>query len=180
MKLRECADDSRVERKPGRPCAYTAKVGAAVCELIADGASRREAARVLNIPRRTLEAWLERKPEFKARYEVAAQARLYLMEERLLELSEEAARVAQEAQDASLARVRLEAIKMEMDAVKWQLCKLLPRKYGDKSQMEISGKDGASLLPRHTREEDVAFAAMIAEVQEKLRRKEEERRACAV
>ena len=54
--------------------------------------------------------------------------------------AEEIITIVDEAEDAQIARLR-------MDARKWTASKLAPKKYGDKITTELTGKDGASLVP---------------------------------
>ena len=52
--------------------------------------------------------------------------------------------------DSNMARVRI-------DARKWAAGKLAPKKYGDKSTTEVTGADGAPLMPEHSNR-DIARA----------------------
>lgn len=38
------------------------------------------------------------------------------------------------------------AARVALDGLKWVACKLNPKMYGDKSQVEVSGKDGGALV----------------------------------
>lgn len=148
-----------------KPAAKTTRqqTALAVCAAVAEGSTLTTEARALGIPRRTLRRWVE-SPGIKPAYEDACKARLELMEERLAELCRLAHDAAQDGQNP-VAKIR--ACELEIHTLQWQLAKLYPARYGDKSQLELTGKDGASLLPRHTLEEEKRFAAIVAAAQAK-------------
>lgn len=144
---------------------YTKEKARRICEAIAEGGQINSIARELGVGRRTIYAWQAKHPQFKADMADARALHLDYLQDRIRELCAALHEIAGSGRET--ARLEIEAAKIEIDAVKWELCKLLPRKYGDKSQMEITGKDGAALLPEHTREQDAAFAALIAAAQAK-------------
>lgn len=146
---------------------YSHALGKRICDQVANGAALSDIAGDIGLSPRTLYSWLTRYGGFKAMYEEAKTLAGIYTEDRLLVLCREARAIT--AQDGD-ARLQLEAIKMELDLQRWRLTKLMPQKYGDKSQLEVTGKDGESLLPQHTRDEDLAYLAMLAEIQEKTRK----------
>lgn len=138
-----------------------------IAAQVANGATLSDIAADINLPPGTIYSWLSRHAEFKELYEQAVNLRNMVAEDSLHVLCNRAHTVAA---DSGEARLQLEAIKLEIDTRKWLLSKLMPRKYGDKSQLEVTGKDGESLLPQHTREQDIAYLTMLAEVQKKTMR----------
>lgn len=149
------------------PVRCTQKVMETFCAQIASGCGTRGAAQAVGVPQSTIRGWIEKSAEFSAAYAAACAARIATIEDRIYELLEEADGLHEADMPAPVAKLRLDAIKLEIDSHKWLLAKLLPRKYGDKSQMEITGRDGRDLLPQHTPEQDAAFAALIASAQAK-------------
>lgn len=144
---------------------YTKEKARRICDAIAEGGQINTIARELGVGRRTIYAWKAKHPQFKADLEDARALHLDYLQDRIRELCTAMHEIA--ASGRETARLELDAAKIEIDAVKWELSKLLPKQYGEKSQMEITGKDGAALLPEHTREQDAAFAALIATAQAK-------------
>lgn len=144
---------------------YTEEKARRICDAIAEGGQINSIARELGIGRRTIYGWQSKHPQFKADMADARALHLDYLQDRIRELCTTLHEIA--ASGRETARLELDAAKIEIDAVKWELSKLLPKQYGDKSQMEITGKDGAALLPEHTREQDAAFAALIAAAQAK-------------
>lgn len=143
---------------------YTRTLAARICAGVAEGNGLNTICRKLGIPRQRVQGWLARYQEFSQEYAAACEVRLCIMEDRLAELCEQAHQAALEEQTG---RLRLDAIRLEIDTLKWQLAKLMPAKYGDKTRMELTGRDGENLLPTHTREEDLAYLTMLAAVQAK-------------
>lgn len=150
------------KKKPGRQSRYTVAAGERICARVADGMSLRRAAREEHIGIATALRWAKEHAGFAERYARACEERLTALQERVLELMELGHEVAG---DPDCGNVRLQAVKLEIDTIKWLLCKLVPKRYGDRTQMEITGKDGADLLPQHTREEDAAFLTALAAAQ---------------
>ena len=144
---------------------YTKEKARRICDAVAEGGQLNTIARELGVCRRTIYEWQARHPQFKADLEKARSLHLDYLQDRIRELCSAMHEIA--ASGRETARLELDAAKIEIDAVKWELSKLLPKQYGEKSQMEITGKDGAALLPEHTREQDAAFAALIAAAQAK-------------
>ena len=151
-------------RSKGRPAKYTAPLATAICEAVEDGASLRRACVAAGVRYATAQGWLKSKPAFADRYARACEIRLSLLEDRITELLEDLEKAAFDPENGMRL---IQAIKIEIDAVKWQLCKLIPRRYGNAAQMELEIKDPSAVLPHHTTEQDAAFLAMLAEIQAK-------------
>ena len=86
------------------------------------------------------------------------------MEERLLDLCEQAHEVAQ---DANSGHARVQAVKLEIDTLKWQLCKLMPARYGDKQTLEMMG-NCVPAVPRPTEEQMQELAERIAAARKRI------------
>ena len=149
-------------RKRGGQSRYTVAAGERICVAIAEGASLRKAAEAEGVTHRTVLDWAAAHERFGTQYARACEVRLAVLEDKVLTLCELGHEVAR---DEECGHTRLQAVKLEIDTLKWLLCKLVPKKYGDRTQMEITGKDGADLLPKHTAEEDAAFLAALAAAQ---------------
>lgn len=150
------------KKKPGIQSRYTVAAGERICARVAEGMSLRKAAEAEGVTHRTVLDWAQAWPRFGTQYARACEVRLGVLEDRLLELMELGHEVAR---DEGCGNARLQAVKLEIDTIKWLLCKLVPKRFGDRTQMEITGKDGADLLPKHTAEEDAAFLAALQAAQ---------------
>lgn len=122
----------------------------------------RKAAEAEGVTHRTVLDWAAAHERFGTQYARACEMRLAVLEDKVLTLCELGHEVAR---DEECGHTRLQAVKLEIDTLKWLLCKLVPKRFGDRTQMEITGKDGADLLPKHTAEQDAAFLAALAAAQ---------------
>lgn len=145
-----------------RTNAFTLAAAERVCAVIAEGGTQRTVARELGVPRSTLCGWLKRYPKFAERYAAACEVRLDLLEERLLELCADAHEAALLPETGKL---QIEACKLEIDTCKFMLAKLRPKRFGDRTQMEVTGKDGKDLLPNYSTEQMREFALLVATAQ---------------
>jgi hypothetical protein len=106
-----------------RPSKYTPVLAERICTLIAEGRSLRSICAEAEFPAmNTVRVWLLNDPAFQAQY---ARARELQAEH----YAEEIVEIADTEPDSNKARVRI-------DARKWTAVKLLPKKYGDKVQID--------------------------------------------
>lgn len=106
---------------------YTSDLGAAICELVANGLALNEICLRDGMPSRTTAyKWLGQNEEFANMY---ARAR----EERADLIADEIVSIADTEDDANKARVRI-------DARKWWAARVNPKKYGERSQVDLNLK----------------------------------------
>lgn len=116
----------------GRPSEYTPEVASAICDKIAEGESLRAICAADDMPdRTTVRRWLSQNEDFRLQY---AHAR----EEQADFYADEIVDIADEAEDAQIARLRV-------DARKWKASKLAPKKYGDRTTHEHTGEGGGAI-----------------------------------
>lgn len=100
----------------------------------------------LNFPRKTFERWLEGDEELCARYARAKTLRADLLFEEILSISDAPPeRVLQLGSNGEGGTERIDPAyvtwqKQRVDARKWALSKMLPKKYGDRVELEHSGE----------------------------------------
>ena len=122
------------KRTPGRT-RYTKELGRYICERIAEGEGLVAVAREIGVPKRTVSGWVKKYTGFAEDYARACETRLCLMEERILELCEEAREAGESG--APDARVRIEAAKLQINTLQWTLARLLPARWGEKNKLEV-------------------------------------------
>jgi transposase-like protein len=93
------------------------------------GMSFRQACAKNGVPRSTLAKWKDGDEDLGAQY---ARARERLLAARLNEIEA----IVDEAEDIGRA-------KLQMDQRRWELTKLMPKRFGDKVRNEVSGPDGS-------------------------------------
>jgi hypothetical protein len=115
----------------GRPTDYTSELANAICERLAGGDSLRSICQPEDMPAEsTVRHWaLENREGFFAQYTRARDVGLDCMADRVLA-------DADTATDAAIGRLK-------MDARRWYLSKLAPKRYGDK--LAIGGDDDSPL-----------------------------------
>ena len=143
---------------------FSDAIAAAICDAVANGASLRAAARSCGVSESAVRKWRKERPAFEQAYKEACQARLLEMEERLIDLCAQAHEVAQ---DTAAGHARVQAVKLEIDTLKWQLCKLMPTRYGDKQTLEMTGANGTP-LHQSTPEQMQELAERIAAARQRI------------
>lgn len=147
--------------KGGRPSKYTKAAGDRICAALAGGASLRQAAAAEGVDAHTVLAWRDAFKGFSTQYaEARARGQELLAEAVVYDIPEEAARAAL---DKDCGVQRLTALKMRSDNIKWHLAKMLPKVYGERQAVELTGAGGKDLFPRMTDEERAEARAACAE-----------------
>jgi|LauGreDrversion4_2_1035121.scaffolds.fasta_scaffold941072_1 hypothetical protein len=124
---------SKDKPKGGRPSTYTEEMGNLICDKLTEGISLRKLCMSDDFPNAsTVYVWLDRFPEFAEKYVRAREAATEDMLEDILEIADHPTLDAQEK------RVRI-------DARKWAMGKLKPKKYGDKQIVDVGNKEGETL-----------------------------------
>ena len=114
----------------GRPSKFTQTLADNICERIANGESLRNICRDAAMPNQdTVHSWLNKDKEFSEQY---TRARARQEDSYFEDLIEIADGVIPDAAEVAKARVQI-------DARKWVLSRMNPKKYGDKVQTELSG-----------------------------------------
>lgn len=124
------------KREPGRPSRYSAALAERICEHIRCGDTLRKAAKKEGVEQRTVMRWAHENAEFCQQYARACEERLAVFEDKLLDLCEKGHEVAPRAE---IGGTMLQAVKLEIDTLKWMLSKLMPKKYGDRAALALEG-----------------------------------------
>jgi len=128
------AQPAKVPAKMGRPTKYTPELVANICERIANGETLRAICDEDGMPaRKNVIAWLSLYPEFRNQY---ARAR----EDQADSLAEE---IIVKARNATSEDAQ--AVRVQVDALKWAAGKLKPKVYGEKVTQEHTGADGGPI-----------------------------------
>ena len=123
-----------------------AEIIAKVIAAVDEGKSLRQACTELGFPRKTVERWISEDEDIAAQYERARENRAEkIFEEILVIQDEKPERVVNLGADGEGGSERIDPAfvtwqKNRVDTRKWMLGKMSPKRYGDKSQVELSGK----------------------------------------
>ncbi len=130
---------------------YTKALGERICAKIAEGMTTRQVCALDGMPNRaTLFRWLAAHPKFREQYDEAREVQLESMADELLEIADDATHdlktVTKNGEDIQVVdHEYINRSKLRVDTRKWLLSKRLPKKYGDRQQMELTGADGKPL-----------------------------------
>ena len=146
--------------KLGRPSDYTAELAEIICLRLAEGESLRSVCRDEKLPdKATVLRWIARHPEFRDQYVQAKADGAEAIAEEMFEIADDAsndfmaAMEKDEDGEEKVAGYRLngeniQRSKLRVDTRKWYLSKIMPKKYGDKIQQEVSGPNGGAIVTK--------------------------------
>jgi hypothetical protein len=125
---------NKTSKKAGRPSKFTDELAEDICARIAGGTSLIQICKAEEMPHKvTVLRWLDKKPDFAAKYARARE----LMADHYFDLMQDIADSAT-TETVQVAKVRL-------DTMRWRVSKLLPKKYGDKVDIEHNGNVGVTV-----------------------------------
>ncbi len=121
---------------PYAPFPWTPELEDEICDLIASGQSMRDVCKLKGMPSEAgLYSRMARDEAFAAKVTKARVAQQEHEVEACIHIADDAT-----PEDVQVAKLRIWARQ-------WRAAKLAPKKYGDKIAAEITGADGAPLLP---------------------------------
>lgn len=151
-------DIEMAPRKPkpkGRPSSFTQAIADTICERLANGESLRSICEDDGMPAKTsVMRWLgdERYSAFRDQYTRARELQADTMVDDMLDIADDGRNDWMEKHNADGEAIgwqengeALRRSALRIDARKWMAGKLQPKKYGDKTQMEVSGADGGPI-----------------------------------
>lgn len=116
-------------RPTGRPSKYTPELGRAICDQLAVGKSLRDICDTAGMPHRlTVLRWQTDNSEFRNQYVAARDHMVDALAEKVIRLAETAT-----AKNVNQRR-------FYGDTIKWYTGKVAPKKYGDKLDLNVTGK----------------------------------------
>lgn len=158
-------ETKKIRRKGG---SYKPEIAVRILERLCAGESERRACEAEGISRATIDKWKKREPDFESQYPQARARGLVTLGDRILWLLEEVLNVVNDTTlEPAEKSVRLQGYKVILDNLKWMLSKMLPKIYGDRTQMVLETPNPADVLPKHTAEQDAAFMSLLSQVRDK-------------
>jgi hypothetical protein len=137
----------------GLPSKYTEALGVRICELLAEGKTLRSICEAEGMPSEvTIRRWaIDLDHPFAAQYARAREVGYQRMADDLVDIADgkrvDWVAAAGDAESADGPKDAVQRDRLRVDTRKWLLSKALPKIYGDKVTNEITGKDGADLIP---------------------------------
>ena len=136
----------------GRPSSYTDETAETICRLLADGLGLREICDREGMPAKgTVFRWLSERPSFQDRYARARELQAEHYADEIIEISDDATndwmkRMQGEEVVDVINHDHIARSRLRVDARKWLMSKLAPKKYGDK--IELGGNVEHSFVAR--------------------------------
>ena len=125
---------AKAKRPVGRPTTYSQETADKICELIARGMSLRAICASADMPAGgTVYRWLAEHQDFQEQYARAREEQADGFADEIIDIADS---VAPETGEVAKA-------KLQIDARKWKAAKLAPKKYGDKSEIDVKSSDGS-------------------------------------
>ncbi|RVG88680.1 terminase small subunit protein [Sinorhizobium meliloti] len=154
----------------GRPTDYSEELAAVICERLMGGESLRAICSDEDMPgKTTVFRWLASDPAFRDQYAKAREAQAEAMADEMLDIADNGSNDWMEKNFGEDTRwvENGEAIRrsaLRIDTRKWVAARLLPKKYGDKTQLEHTGKDGGPIETKGVSDNELArrVAFMLA------------------
>jgi hypothetical protein len=123
----------------GRPSKYKEQAEI-VLELLSLGRSLRQIAAVKGMPDEiTVLRWVVKHPEFREQYARARERQAEFYATQMIDIADDVSNdVTGELKMPN--NVAVQRAKLQIDTRKWIAAKLLPKKYGDRVDMNVSGE----------------------------------------
>lgn len=136
----------------GRPSTFSAEIAAVICGQLAEGQSLRSICKAEDMPpESTVRGWVvDNVDGFAAQYTRARDLGLDAVADELLDIADDGTNDWMERNSEgnpgwAVNGEHVQRSRLRLDARKWYLSKLAPKKYGDKVQQEITGADGGPI-----------------------------------
>ena len=123
------------------------KIVPKVLELLQKGMSLREACKGEGMPApSTFNLWCNEDSKLAEQYARAREIRAELIFEEVLEIADDAANDYIETDEGAIPnRTAIDRARLKIDARKWVLGKMNPKKFGDKVTQEHTGEGGGAI-----------------------------------
>lgn len=123
---------------------YSREVGTRICELIADNYRLTQIAAMEDMPsRQSIWNWLAEHEDFRLMYEKARDELYSHMADELLEIADDAKNDWVEREyGKEFDKEHAMRSRLRVDTRKWLMSKILPKKFGDKLEVEHDVSEG--------------------------------------
>ena len=139
----------------GRPSDYTLETALEICARLAEGQSLRAICRDETMPdARTVFRWLEVDEDFRQQYARAREAQADALADEIVDIADTPVLGKKTKTTADGVEVTegdmIEHRRLQVDARKWTAAKLRPKKYGEKIDHSLTGRDGGPIIIQST------------------------------
>lgn len=140
----------------GRPSTFTEEIGARICQEMAEGKSFRAVCRTEGMPHAsTVCRWLAQNATFREQYTRAREAMADAMFEELIEIADDSTRDFIETDKGpAFNSEHVQRSKLRVEARKWAVSKISPKKYGDKLDLDATVNGALTIVTGVKRDGD--------------------------
>ena len=132
-----------LRRPPGRPSIYSDELATKICRFVAEGHSLRQIGDLPQMPhKRTIKRWLSENLAFQQQYARAKEEMAEHFAEEILEIADDGSNdwIEREVESGKLIKVpdheHIARSRLRVDTRKWLMSKLLPKKFGEKLDVD--------------------------------------------
>ncbi|QJP10465.1 DNA packaging protein [Pseudomonas multiresinivorans] len=137
----------------GRPTDYSEDLAEVICLRLAEGDSLRTICRDDEMPdKATVLRWVARNEQFRDQYVRAKHEGAEALAEEMFDIADDASNDWMERLDAEGQGIgwqingdHVRRSQLRIDVRKWYLSKIMPKKYGDKQQLQHTGGEGGPI-----------------------------------
>lgn len=140
--------------KAGRPSTYSSELTEEICRRLIEGESLRAICSADDMPSKSsVMKWLAENKDFSDQYARAREIQADIMVEEILEIADDGRNdwIERENADGSkslaLDHDHIQRSKLRVDTRKWLMSKMLPKKYGNKVDVEHGGGIAVTFAP---------------------------------
>lgn len=125
-----------------RPSDYTPDIADTICERIALGDSVRTITQSDDMPsERTVYVWLQKNIDFQQQYARARASQAERMLDEIIQIADDVSQDTEYGDAGPKANAEwINRSRLRVDARKWAMSKLAPKKYGDKLDLTSDGE----------------------------------------
>ena len=145
------ATKKRTGAKPvGRPSKFTQELADEICEQLTSGLSLRKICQADDMPSVSMVMrWLDSDEQFREQYARAREAQADVIFDEMLEIADECRIGKKTKKTGNVLEVStgdmVERSRLMIDARKWVLARMSPKKYGEKVTQEHTGSIDSSI-----------------------------------
>jgi len=128
------------EKKNGRPSKYCGELVTIICTRLGEGESLRSICADKEMPAKSMVMrWLSKEESFRDQYARAKELGAEAIFHDMLEIADDKSEDHTTNEEGSfVGGTAVQRARVQIDTRKWYLSKILPKKYGDKQQVEVS------------------------------------------
>jgi len=137
------------ETKMGRPTEFTQELADEICERISAGETLIDICQDDHIPgRSSIFRWMNANKEFRDAYTQARIDQAQHWADEIVKISDDGRRdviIDEETGQERVNHDHIQRSRLRVDTRKFLMAKIAPRLYGEKSTVELTGKDGGAI-----------------------------------